>query len=230
MSKKGKAMELISGAKLHVHRRTQKKSLQNFLLMEGQIEINTPRLQLKSITPSLINKLFVEKTDTEIKAFFDVDENGYHYLKNMHEKGMETHRLSLFYFLVLDKNGKIIGECGFHSWNQSHKRAELFYSLRNENDKRKGIMSEALVSVLDYGFDKLGLHRIAALTANYNIASIKLLERFGFTKEGTMREDYVVEGRNEDSECYSLLKWEWTNKDGNQELLSRSGMQTGKLK
>jgi ribosomal-protein-alanine N-acetyltransferase len=24
-----------------------------------------------------------------------------------------------------------------------------------------------------------------------------------------MREDYVVDGKNEDSECYSLLKWEW---------------------
>lgn len=31
------------------------------------------------------------------------------------------------------------------------------------------------------------------------------------TKEGTMREDYGVNGKNEDADCYSLLKWEWEN-------------------
>lgn len=70
-------------------------------------------------------------------------------------------------------------------------------------------MTEALREVLNYGFSELKLHRIEALVAESNIPSIRLLKRFGFTKEGTMREDYVVNGVSEDSDCYSLLKWEW---------------------
>jgi len=66
-----------------------------------------------------------------------------------------------------------------------------------------------LSAVLDFGFTQLELHRIAALVASSNTPSLKLLEHYGFMKEGTMREDYVVDGKNEDSECYSLLKWEW---------------------
>ena len=175
-----------------------------------QIEIETERLLLKSITPQIIHALFNEKTEAEIKRFFDADDSGYDHLKNMHERGMETHRISLFYFLLVEKeHGKIIGDCGFHTWNRSHRRAELFYNLKHDTDKRKGIMSEAVAKVLDFGFTALELHRVEALTATWNIASIKLLERFKFTREGTMREDYVVEGRNEDSECFSLLKWEW---------------------
>lgn len=70
-------------------------------------------------------------------------------------------------------------------------------------------MSEAVKIILNYGFMELGLHRVAALTASSNDASIALLKHFGFIKEGTLREDYVVNGVNEDSVCFSLLKWEW---------------------
>lgn len=128
----------------------------------------------------------------------------------MHEKGMETHRLSLLFFLLIDKQNRIpIGECGFHTWNKTHNRAELFYSIRNDSDKQKGYMTEALQAVLAFGFTELNLHRIEALVADWNTPSLKLLLRYGFTKEGTMREDYVENGKHEDSDCYSLLVWEW---------------------
>ena len=128
----------------------------------------------------------------------------------MHEKGMETHRISIFVFLLIDKEtGFPIGECGFHTWAASHNRAEVFYNMTNDNYKQKGLMTEALKAVLKFGFTQLKLHRIEALIAAENEPSLKLLFRYGFSKEGTMREDYVVDGKNEDSDCYSLLKWEW---------------------
>jgi len=180
--------------------------------MSQQIELETERLILKSITPALIHELFNTKTKQQIMDYFGVDEAGYDHFKNMHEKGMETNRLSMFFFLLFDKTtGLPIGECGFHTLNQTHRRTELFYTLRKDEDKRKGLMTEALKMVLDYGFTNLNLHRIEALVADWNIASVKLLKRFNFTKEGTMREDYCVNGKNEDSVCYSLLKWEWTD-------------------
>ena len=177
------------------------------------IVINTRRLILKSITPQVITGLFSSKSREEIMAFFGTDEKGYNHYKVMYELGMETHRISLYFFLILAKENNLpIGECGFHTLNKTHRRAELFYSLRNENDKRKGYMTEALNEVLEFGFTALGLHRIEALVASQNMPSVKLLEKYGFTKEGTMREDYVVDGKNEDSDCYSLLRWEWARR------------------
>lgn len=180
--------------------------------MNNQTELTTPRLLLKSVTPKLIHTFFETKTKEEIVLFFGADEAGYDHLKQMHEKGAETHRLSFFYFLLIEKeSNRVIGECGFHTWNATHKRADLFYSLKHDSDKRKGLMTEALEPVLDFGFNELGLHRIAAFIADYNTPSRKLLEHYKFTKEGTMREDYVVNGKNEDSDCYSLLRHEWEN-------------------
>lgn len=178
--------------------------------MNGPIEISTPRLILKGITPALIHDLFNTKAKGEIMRFFGCDEKGYGYYSAMHGQGMESYRISLFFFLLMERsNHRPLGECGFHTWNKFHNRAEIFYSLRNDSDKQKGLMTEALQAVLDFGFDRLDLHRIQALVANGNTPSVKLLLRYGFTKEGTLREDYKVDEKMEDSDCYSLLKWEW---------------------
>jgi len=175
-----------------------------------QVTLSTPRMLLKSITPAIINELFKNKNKVEIMTYFGADEAIYDHLKSMVEQGMEAYRVSSFYFLLIDKSSeKVLGECGFHTWNMPHRRAELFYSLRNENDKRKGLMSEALKIILNYGFNELSLHRIAALTAPSNEASIALLKKHGFGQEGILREDYVINGINQDSACFSLLKWEW---------------------
>ncbi len=179
--------------------------------MKHQFEIQTSRLLLKSITPAFINNLFKEKSQDEIISYFNLDMQGYNHLKEMHEKGMETHRISIFYFLLFNiETQKCIGDCGFHSWNKTHSRAELFYNLKEDIYKRKGLMTEALMEIIAFGFTELNLHRIEALAASWNHASLKLLENFKFTKEGIMREDYLVDGKFEDSECYSLLKKEWS--------------------
>jgi ribosomal-protein-alanine N-acetyltransferase len=180
--------------------------------MTEPTELNTPRLILRSITPALIHDLYGTKSKDEVMKYFGFDEAGYEHTKNMHEKGMETNRLSLFYFLLIDRQTHLpAGECGFHTWNRTHRRAELFYSLRQEADKRKGLMTEALEPVLRFGFTELKLHRIEALVGRSNTPSLKLLKRFNFKFEGTMREDYVIEGESQDSECYSLLKREFEN-------------------
>lgn len=178
-----------------------------------ELELTTERLILRSMTPALIHQLFDEYNPEEIMEFLGCGPSDFEHYVSLNKGGMETHRLSLFYFLIIDKErNKAIGEGGFHTLNRTHRRAELFYMLRNDEDKNKGIMSEALPQILTAGFEHVGLHRIAALVGASNTPSVKLLNKFGFTKEGTMREDYVIDGKNEDSDCYSLLKHEWNRK------------------
>ena len=178
--------------------------------MESQITISTNRLLLQSITPRIIHYLYNTQSKEDILDYFGFEEADYEHYKVMHEKGMETHRISMFFFNIIEKStNKPIGEIGFHTWNRSHRRAELFYKLRKDEFKQKGYMTEALEKVLAYGFTELELHRIEALVADWNTPSVKLLNRFNFTKEGTMREDYWWEGKFEDSDCYSLLVSEW---------------------
>ncbi|MEY2828873.1 MAG: hypothetical protein RIQ33_731 [Bacteroidota bacterium] len=183
--------------------------------MNTQIILSTHRLLLKSITPAIIHQLFSSKSKDEIKKYFGFDDTAFEHYKTMHEDGMETYNLSIFLFLLHDKStGLPIGECGFHTLNKKHKRAEIFYLLRNDEYKQKGLMSEALPLVIEHGFTQLQLHRMEGLIADTNIPSKKLLLKNGFKKEGTMREDYRIDGTNYDSDCYSLLAHEWKEKNG----------------
>ena len=95
--------------------------------MVSPVELTTNRLILKGITPALIHELYNTKNKDEIIQFFGFDEAGYEHCKEMHEKGMETHRISLFYFLLIERQSQLpIGDCGFHTWNNTHRRSELF--------------------------------------------------------------------------------------------------------
>jgi ribosomal-protein-alanine N-acetyltransferase len=181
--------------------------------MNDITEIQTARMILKPVTPAIVSNLFETQSPDEIKSFFQIEKEEFENLKLMNDHGMESFRISLYYFLLIDKtSNEIIGECGFHTWNVFHGRADIFYKLKSDDIKQKGYMKEALFKVLEYGFENLDLHRIQALVADNNIPSLKLLERFGFQKEGRLREDYLVNGIYEDSECYSLLKREWEAK------------------
>ncbi len=182
--------------------------------MEETIILETNRFLLKGISPTHIHSVYQSMTKPEIMEFFGfTDDTSYVYFQNMHTQGMETYTTSLFFFLIFEKENRIpIGECGFHSWNRKHRRADIFYSLRKDEYKRKGVISEVLPFVIEYGFKNLKLHRIAAYISESNVPSLKLITKNGFIKEGTMREDYVENGVNTNSECYSLLQPEWNEK------------------
>lgn len=170
----------------------------------------TSRLQLRAVTPAVVHQLAISKTKQELMDYFGFGEAGYEHFINMHQKGMETHSISFYYFLVsLKGTGLPIGDVGFHTWNAKHRRADLFYNIHNDENKQKGYMSEALTVVIEFGFTQLNLHRVAALAAKDNRPSVRLIKNNGFTFEGTMRQDYNVNGVNDDSDCYSLLKHEW---------------------
>ena len=68
-----------------------------------------------------------------------------------------------------------------------------------------GVMSEAMDVVLDYGFNKMKLHSIEAHVHPDNLASINLLQKKGFVKEGHFRENVFFNGKFLDTVVYALL-------------------------
>ena len=179
--------------------------------LPDQLTLQTERLELLGLTPWHIHELFAAYSKEEIMSYLGItSEADYNHYLEMHEMGMETHRYSLYIFILVEKEtGRPIGECGFHTWNNKHNKADLFYLLRHDADKQKGYMKEALLPIINFGFRHMHLHRIAAYVADWNTPSVKLLKHYGFTLEGTMREDYLYQGNFEASDCYSLLQHEW---------------------
>lgn len=170
--------------------------------------LTTEHLALRKLTPEVFDYIYAIYSDDALIHFLGLtDENALKIEKEKHQKGLSTFNKSFLYFHIINKKtDKIIGWCGYHTWYLDHNRAEIGYGLFDDNYKRKGFMSEALKPILDYGFRKMNLHRIEAFISPENAASLKLVEKFGFQKEGVLKEHYFKNNVMEDSAVYSLLK------------------------
>jgi ribosomal-protein-alanine N-acetyltransferase len=71
---------------------------------------------------------------------------------------------------------------------------------------RQGYMTAAVRAVIPFGFTSLRLHRIEAACIPTNNASIRLLERAGFVREGFAREYLCINGTWQDHLLYARLK------------------------
>jgi RimJ/RimL family protein N-acetyltransferase len=169
--------------------------------------IETIHLTLRKITPDVYDYAFKNLSDIDIMTFFGLkSEEDLLKEKEKFQKGIATYNRSFVNFLIIDKEtDAIIGACGFHTWYFDHHRAEIGYALNDDSYKGKGIMTEALKAVVDYGFNTMNLNRIEALIGPKNEASLRLVRKLNFTKEGHLRQHYFKNNVMEDSLIYSLL-------------------------
>lgn len=105
-------------------------------------------------------------------------------------------------------DGAFIGWCSLSRWNRDYRSAALGYCLE-ETAWGHGYATEAARALLQWGFDTLDLNRVQAETDTRNLASAHVLEKLGFVREGTLREDCVVNGDVSDSWVFGLLRREW---------------------
>ncbi|ACI50978.1 GCN5-related N-acetyltransferase [Gluconacetobacter diazotrophicus PA1 5] len=78
-----------------------------------------------------------------------------------------------------------------------------YYGMRAH--ARTGRMARALRLVLEYGFDELGLHRVEANIQPGNMASIALVRRAGFRREGFSPRYLKIDGAWRDHERWACL-------------------------
>ena len=101
-------------------------------------------------------------------------------------------------------DGVFIGWCCLVKWNPEHRSAKLGYCL-DETAWGQGFATEAASALLDWAFATLDLNRVQSETDTRNAASGRVLEKLRFVREGTLREDCVVDGEVSDSWVYGLL-------------------------
>lgn len=105
--------------------------------------------------------------------------------------------------IALKPDNYLIGSGGF-TWKENNS-AEIGYELASKF-WRRGIMSEALSSILGYGFEVKGLKFVVAEVMPANIASKKLLAKLGFQSQQVMFGRGFWHGKYHDLERFELVK------------------------
>ena len=98
----------------------------------------------------------------------------------------------LFLGITFKNNPKLLGTICLWNFSKDRTTAELGYELLPEFHG-KGIMSEAVNFILNYGFKYLNLKKIEAFTNKNNLSSIKLLHQSKFILNENRRDEKYPE-------------------------------------
>lgn len=89
-----------------------------------------------------------------------------------------------------------------------HRQGNIGFSM-DGRIRGRGYASEAMRALLGFGFGHVGLHRITALADVENARSHAVLEKLGFRREGSLRQNFFMRGEWRDSDLFALLAAEW---------------------
>jgi ribosomal-protein-alanine N-acetyltransferase len=167
-------------------------------------EIQTERLILKGFDSAHMQDLFEIFGDEETMEFYDL----YAYTKPEEVKTILDFKNRIWnegtgmrWGMFFEE--KLIGTCGFNRYKPKGN-AVIGYDL-NKKYWQKGFASEAVLTMTNFGFEQLEIHRIEAHVTPGNIASEKLLQKCGFEKEGILKDVAFFRGSYQDQVLYAKI-------------------------
>jgi ribosomal-protein-alanine N-acetyltransferase len=113
--------------------------------------------------------------------------------------------------IILKETDECIGQIAYFLVDNQNHFAEMEYCI-GSHFQRKGFATEAGKAVIQYGFDKINLHKVQICHKSINIPSRKVIENCGLIYEGTLRHFFYMDGEYIDRLYYSILKEEFNSK------------------
>lgn len=110
--------------------------------------------------------------------------------------------------VILKSTGECIGQIAYFLVDSKNHFAEIEYCIGSDFQCR-GFATEATKAVISYGFDKMNLHKVQICTKTINKASKRVIEKCGFTYEGTLRDYFYMNGEYVGRLFFSMLRQEY---------------------
>ncbi|SEM08600.1 ribosomal-protein-alanine N-acetyltransferase [Chryseobacterium taichungense] len=149
------------------------------------MKLETERLQLKEINESHVEDILKIRSNEVINRFVkrNSPKNNYDALQFILTIKEKTRNNETFYWgISLKEQPGLIGTICLWNFSEDRQTAEVGYELLPDYHK-KGFMSEALSTVIDFAFKNLNLTEIVAMTDRFNNDSQKILLRHHFALE-----------------------------------------------
>ena len=106
-----------------------------------------------------------------------------------------------------------IGVISLMNVSEANSSAELSVIVGEEEDREKGLGTEAIRVLLRYAFDELGLNRVGLSVFEFNGPAISAYEKLGFKEEGRLRGAIQRDDRFYDAILMSVMASEWDRGD-----------------
>lgn len=121
-------------------------------------------------------------------------------------------RPDYYRWAVIEKaSGECIGQIAYFLVDSKNHFAEIEYCIGAEFQCR-GYATEATKAVIAFGFDRINLHKVQICTKTINKPSRRVIEKCGFTYEGTLRDYFFMNGEYVGRHYFSILREEYEAK------------------
>lgn len=173
--------------------------------------IETERLILRKMKADDASDMYEYARDPEVTRFLTWNPHpDARYTRDYLEYLGSRYRVGDFFdwAITLRENGKMIGTCGFTSFDFANNAGEVGYVL-NPQYRGQGLVPEALRAVMNFGFDTLKLHRTEAKFIEGNDASLRVMEKVGMKFEGIRRGGMLIKGEYRNIGVCAVLRDEF---------------------
>jgi ribosomal-protein-alanine N-acetyltransferase len=173
--------------------------------------LETERLLLREIVPEDAPALFEFRSDPEVQRYNGGPMTDLQQATDLIQEladGYQAQKMILWGVTLKDSDEGVIGLFGLSNWSHDARQAEIGYCLKRTH-WRQGLALEALKAIMAFGFHEMDLNRIHACPWAENVASVRLLEKLGFVREGTRRDEYFEYGAFHDEALYAILRREY---------------------
>lgn len=173
--------------------------------------LNTERLRLRPFEPRDKDAIYALQSNARVLKYWDAPPwNELSAADRFLESSKSIAEDDRGIRLVLERlsDGAFVGWCTIGGWNSTFRSATLGYCLM-EAAWGQGYATEASNAVLGWAFETLNLNRVQGEADTRNHGSWMVMEKLGFTREGTLRQDCIVNGDISDTHVYGLLRAEW---------------------
>src|SRR6476469_5389297 len=125
----------------------------------------------------------------------------------------EHHGQDRWFFVICRlADDRPVGSIDLHQVDLRNGSASLGIAIGDPDDTGKGYGSDALRTLLGFGFDQLRLERIELEVYDFNDRARRLYERVGFVHEGTSRHALYTDGAFHDVHRMAVLREEWVGR------------------
>lgn len=157
-------------------------------------KLSTSRLLLRELSLADAEEIFQLRADKQVNELIDrTTATSIADARQFIHKiiGNQSNNEGIMWAITLKDAPKLIGTIVYWNFDKEKDKAEVGYELLPAYHG-KGIMQEALSKVIAYGFQTLKLKTIVAESKAVNKPSVKLLEKCGFVKMGTINNGYLI--------------------------------------
>ena len=170
-------------------------------------ELHTSRMLLRQMNSGDAHMMWIMRSSEEVMKYLEKPraqnlEDAMEIIQKTNDSLLKNEGIA--WAMCLHEAPAMIGTIGYWRSNPAHHRAEVGYLLHPDY-WNKGLVAEAMIAVLRYGFEVMGLHSVEAHINPRNEPSSKVLARAGFVREALFRENYYFNGKFSDTAVYSLL-------------------------